>query len=81
MKVIDLTGSHPGLDEVMELAKDGVVLVRQPDGPAFAVSQLDDFEVEVELLRNHPDFLSYLKQRSREGASISMEDLRKELAL
>ena len=81
MTVIDLTGSHPSLDEVMGLAKDGVVVLRQPDGSTFAVSQLDDFEVEVELLRNNPDFLSFLRQLSREDASISMEDLRKELAL
>jgi hypothetical protein len=30
--------------------------LRKPDGSAFAVAQLDDFEVEVELLRNNPDF-------------------------
>jgi hypothetical protein len=81
MTVIDLAEAHPTLEEVIGLAKDAVVVLRRPDGSAFAVSQLGDFEVEVELLRNNPDFLSFLKQLSREEASISMEELRKELAL
>jgi hypothetical protein len=81
MTVIELAETHPTLDEVIGLAKDGVVVLRKPDGSAFALAQLDDFEVEVELLRNNPDFLSFLRQLSRDGASISLEDLRKELAL
>jgi hypothetical protein len=78
--VIKLAETHPTLDEVIGLAKDGIVVLRQPDGSAFALAQLDDFEVEVALLRNNPDFLSFLKRLSREQASISLEGLRKELA-
>lgn len=81
MTVIELTGTHPTLEEVMGLARDGVVVLRRPDGSAFAVAPLDEFEVEVELLRNNPDFLSFLRELSREEASISLEDLRKELDL
>jgi hypothetical protein len=55
--------------------------LRKPDGSAFALARLDDFEVEVELLRNNPDFLGFLKQLSREEVSIPLEDLRRELAL
>ena len=79
--MIDLAENHPTLEEVMGLAKDEVVVLRQPDGSVFAISQLSDFEVEVELLRNNPDFLSFLRQASREDATISLEDLRSELAL
>jgi hypothetical protein len=81
MTVIELAETHPTLDEVIGLARDGVVVLRKPDGSAFAVAHLDDFEVEVELLRNNPDFLSFLRQLSREDASIPLEDLRKELAV
>jgi hypothetical protein len=81
MTVIELAETHSTLEEVFELAKDGVVVLRKPDGSAFALAQLDDFEVEVELLRNNPGFLSFLRQLSREEASIPLDDLRKELAL
>jgi hypothetical protein len=81
VKVIELAETHSTLDEVIGLAKDGVVVLRRPDGTAFALAQLDEFDVEVELLRSSPDFLSFLRRLSREDASIPMADLRKELAL
>ena len=81
MTVIKLAETHLTLDEVIGLAKDGVVVLPSPDGPAFALAQLDDFEVEVALLRKNSDFLSFLKQFSHQEASVSLEDLRKELAL
>jgi len=42
---------------------------------------VDDFAVEVELLKNNPEFMAFLSQLSQEEATISLQDLRKELAL
>jgi hypothetical protein len=81
MKVIELEQVRPTLDEVIGLAKDELVVLRGPDGTVFALSQVDDFDVEVELLKNNPEFMAFLKQLSQEEASISLEDLRAELAL
>ncbi|MHB1560077.1 MAG: hypothetical protein ACYC61_21715 [Isosphaeraceae bacterium] len=81
MTVIELADRHPSLEEVMGLAREGVVVLRRPDGLAFAVAPLDDFEVEVEMLRNRPDFLGFLRDLSAEEASIPMADLRKDLGL
>ena len=81
MKVVELGPTQPSLDEVMGLAKQQLVVLRQPDGSTFAVSQVDDFAVEIELLKNNPEFMAYLKQRSQEKTVISLEDLRKELAV
>ena len=81
MKVIELAGAQPTLDEVMGLAKEEIVVLRQPDGAVYAVSQVDDFAVEVELLRNQPDFMAFLRELSKERAVISLQDLRKELSV
>ena len=35
--VIELAETQPTLDEVIGLARDGVVVLRKPDGSAFAV--------------------------------------------
>lgn len=40
----------------------------------------DDFDVEIDLLRNNPEFMAFLKQLSEEKGAISLQDLRKELA-
>jgi len=79
MRVIELERTQPTLDELMGLAKDGPVVLRRPDDSVFALSQVDDFDVEVELLKNNAEFMTFLKQLSREDAVISLEDLRAEL--
>ena len=81
MKVIELEHAHPTLDEVIGLAKDELVVLRRPDGSVFALSQVDDFDVEVELLKNNPEFMMFLKHLSQENPAISLTDLRKELGL
>jgi hypothetical protein len=47
----------------------------------FILSQVDDFDVEVELLKNRPAFLAFLRGLSQEQATISLQDLRMELDL
>ena len=81
MKVIELKQTHPTLDEVIGLAEDELVVLRKPDGSVFALSSVDDFDVEVELLKNNPEFMAFLRQLSQEETMISLQDLRKELAL
>jgi hypothetical protein len=81
MKIIDLENTQPTLDEVIGLAKEELVVLRDSDGSVFAVSQVDDFDVEVDLLRNNPEFIAFLKQLSQEKGAISLQDLRKELVL
>jgi len=81
MKVIELAGKEPTLGEVVDLAKDELVVLRRPDGSLFAVAPVDDFDVEVELLKNNAEFMAFLKQLSQEEATISLQDLRRELDL
>jgi len=42
---------------------------------------IDDFDVAVELLKNNPEFMAFLQQLSQAEATISLQDLRKELGL
>jgi hypothetical protein len=81
MKVIELVNGSPSLDEVMDLAQRELVVLRKPDGSVFAISEVDDFAVETELLKNNTEFMSFLRQCSKEEATISLEELRQELAL
>lgn len=81
MKVIELGDVHPTLDEVIGLAKDELVVLRRADGSVFALSHVDDFDVEVELLKSNPEFMAFLRQHSQEEGTISLQDLRQELGL
>ena len=78
MKLIELDQSH-SLDEVVDLAQDELVVLRKSDGSVFALSHVDGFAVEVELLKNNTEFMSLLHQLSQEHTAISVEDLRQQL--
>ncbi len=41
----------------------------------------DDFALEAELLKHNPEFLRLMGEFSKEEATISIEDLRRELSL
>ena len=72
MKVIDLENANFTLDEAIGWAKDELVVLRQPDGNTFAFTHVDDFAVEAELLKNNPEFMSFLKGLSHDEATISL---------
>jgi hypothetical protein len=80
VKVIELDKSHPTLDDVIGAAKNELVVLRRDDGTTYALASVDEFSVETELLKNNPEFLAYLNERSREKGVISLEELRRELA-
>ena len=81
MKVIELRNGHLSVDELIGLAEDELIVLRKSDGSVFALSHVDDFEVEVELLKNNPEFIALMKQLSQEKAAISLQELRKQLGL
>ena len=81
MKVIELEKASPTLEEVMKLADRELVVLRQTDGKVFAVSPVDEFDVEVELLKNNREFMALMEALSQEKATISSSQLREELGL
>lgn len=81
MKVVNVNHGHPTIDEVIALAKDELVVLRGSDGTSFAVAQVDDFDLEVELLKNNREFMAFLDERAKEPGVISLKDLRAELGL
>jgi hypothetical protein len=81
VKVIEVSRAGPSPEEMFTLARQGVVVLRQPDGSVFALAQVDDFDVEAEQLRGNAEFMALLSRFSEEEATISIEELRKGLAI
>ncbi|MCL0060769.1 hypothetical protein M1N88_02695 [Dehalococcoidia bacterium] len=67
--------------EVMKLADRELVVLRQTNGKVFTVSPVDEFDVEVVLLKNNPEFMALMEELSQEKATISSSQLREELGL
>ena len=51
-----------------------------PDGREFIPAEADDFEAEVEALRNSACFQSFLDERMADPGRTSIDDIEKELA-
>ncbi len=81
MKTINLDESNPTLNEVISLANTDVVLLRNSLGKMFVVSAVDEFDVEVEILKKHEEFMTFLRALSQEKPSTSLKELREDLGL
>jgi hypothetical protein len=81
MKTVNLTHEESSLAEVLELAGEDAVLLRTPEGREFILAEVDDFEAEVERVRQNPELLQFLEERSRERSSYSIAEVRELLDL
>ena len=81
MKTIELAAETPSLPELIELADGENIIIKTAQGKQFVLAELDDFELEVEQLKNSKDFMAFLDQRSKERGRTSIEELRRELGV
>ena len=79
MKTLDLTRNQVTLEQALKLAPDGSVRILTADGHAFVLETADDFDKEVALLGKSRRFRSFLRERSKEAATTSLEDYRRSL--
>ena len=79
MKTVDLTKKQITLEEVLRLAAAGSVRIVSADGHAFILEDVDDFEKEVKLLGKSKKFQRFLKERSKEAGTTSLEDYKRSL--
>jgi hypothetical protein len=64
MKLINLAEQPVDITQVLELAQEGPVILRAADGREYLLAETDDFDREVEQLRNSSAFQRFLDQRS-----------------
>jgi len=81
MKIVELANSEGALQDLLEIARSETVILRQPDNGDFVLAPVDDFDLEVELLRRNPEFMAYLDELSEQKATIPLAEVEKELGL
>lgn len=79
MRTIDLTTDALSLDEILDSARDDVVMIRAADGSSFVVSMADEFATEVELLRRNHTFLTLLDSYKQDRRTISLAEAEERL--
>jgi hypothetical protein len=81
MRIIELNEAQIFLDELLEIARQEMVILQKADNERFVLSLVDEFALEVELLRNNEEFMAYLDELFSQEATIPLEDVEKELGL
>jgi hypothetical protein len=61
------------------MAREDVVLVTTEEGDSFVVSTADDFDTEVQLLRQNHAFLSKLDELKQDAETIPLHEAEKQL--
>jgi hypothetical protein len=82
MKTIELLSeTAPSLEELLELAEQESVLLKTLDGREFILSEVDDLSQEIEQIRNNPELMEFLAQRSQEKEKFSLDQAKQKLGL
>jgi hypothetical protein len=81
MKTIDLTTQSPSVQELLNLATEGNLILKTSDGKEFVLAEVDDFEKEIALVRQQPELMDLLDRRSKPGATLTLDQVRAELGL
>jgi hypothetical protein len=81
MKTIELAADTPSLPELIELAAGENIIINTPQGKQFVLAEIDDFELEVEQLKNSKEFMAFLDHRSKQRSTTSIEELRNALGI
>ena len=81
MKMIDTALTAPSLPELLALASGGNILLRAPDGKEFLLAEVDDLALEVAVVRQQPELMEFLAQRSNVGPRSSLRQVREMLGL
>lgn len=81
MKIIELNRSDFLLDDLFEMARHETIILRKDGSEGFVLAPVDEFALEVELLRDNAEFMAYLDELFKQEATISLEEVEKELGL
>jgi hypothetical protein len=79
MKTIDLEKEKLDLEALIKMARREPILLVTPDGKEFCIAEADDFEREVEALRESRAFQRFLDERSASTRRIPLEEIEAEI--
>jgi hypothetical protein len=78
---LDLSTPTPSLAEFSHLAGEGNVVLRTPEGKEFLLAELDAFALEVALVRQQPELMALLEERSATGKRFTSQQVREQMGL
>jgi hypothetical protein len=81
MKIIDIPKEAAEINELLQQARDEELVLRNSEGDEFRLVYEDDFADEIERTRQNKELMALLDERGKETATISLEQVKRELGL
>ena len=81
MKIVELTTIAPALAELLELASEDTLILKTSEGREFVLAEVDDFDTEIDLVRQNEELMTLLAERSREKKTYTLQQVREQLGL
>jgi hypothetical protein len=81
MKTVDLACGTPNLPTLLDMASEDNLILRTADGREYVLAEIDDFDREVELVRQNQELMAFLEQRSRPSKTYTIEEARQILEI
>lgn len=81
MKTIKVTENSLNLEAILNLASEENILLETLEGREFVLAEIDNFDREVELIRQNQEFMNFLDERSREQKTLTLNQVRQQLGL
>ncbi len=81
MKTIELSRQRLSFPDVIALATHENLIIRTPEGREFLVAEVDDFDREIQLIRENTELMAFLDERSQETTTYTLAQVRQRLGL
>jgi len=81
LKIVELTTIAPALAELLELAGEDTLILKTSEGREFVLAEVDDFDTEIDLVRQNEELMALLAERSREKKTYTLQQVREQLGL
>jgi len=81
MTTVDLRHSEITVEYLLRLADKEAVVIVAENGREFVLEEADEFDKEVAALSSSEKFINFLKERAKEPATLSLDEVEKELGL
>lgn len=81
MKTVHVSPRSRTLNELLQKAKRGNLILRAADGVEFILAEIDNFDREIELTRKNKKLMAFLEKRAKQTTTVSAAEARARLGI
>ena len=81
MRTMTISAHDNVILDLLRLALNSGLILKDPEGREFVLAEVDDFDHEIKLTRNNSELMKFLDERGKQTKTIKFEDAMMQLGL